>query len=64
MATGFTRQTFSLPPPMLAALKREAEERGMTISELLRHYLRFGGLGQQQGGLDLRRGEDGNDNGS
>ena len=58
MPTGFTRQTFSLPPPMLADLKREAEERNMTLSEMLRHYLRHGGLGKQQGSLDVQR-EDG-----
>ena len=63
MATGFTRQTFSLPPPMLADLKREAEERGMTLSEILRSYLRNGGLGKQQDGLDLQRAEGSNDDG-
>ena len=59
MAERFTRQSFSLPPPMIEDLKREAEERDMSMSQVLRHYLRFGGLGKQQGGLDLRR-EEGN----
>ena len=59
----FIRQSFSMPPPMLEDLKQEAERRGMTMSELLRHYLRFGGLGQQRDGLDLRR-EASNDDGS
>lgn len=64
MPQGFTRQSFSLPPPMLQDLRAEAERRGISLSELVRHYLRFGGLGNQQSGLDLRRTEDGNDNGS
>ena len=64
MAERFTRQSFSLLPPMIEDLRREAEERDMSMSQVLRHYLRFGGLGKQQGGLDLRRKEDSNDHGS
>ena len=56
------RQSFTLPPPMLEDLKREAEKRDMSMSAILREYLRFGGLGKQQPGLDLQRQEasDGN----
>ena len=61
MAKGFTRQSFSLPPPMIEDLRREAEARDMSVSAVLRHYLRFGGLGKQDG-LDLRR-ESGDDDG-
>ena len=57
MGQGFTRQSFSLPPPMLADLRREAESRGMTLSEALRHYLRNSGIGQPHDGVDLRREE-------
>ena len=49
MAKGFTRQSFSLPPPMIEDLKAEAERRDMSVSAVLRHYLRFGGLGKTTG---------------
>ena len=55
MRERFTRQSFSLPPPMLADLKAEAARQGISLSEALRHYLRHGGLGQYREGLDLRR---------
>ena len=32
----------------------------MTLSEIVRFYLRFGGLGKQQGELDLLRRKEGN----
>ena len=60
MADGFTRQSFSMPMVMLADLRHEAEVRGMTLSEIVRFYLRFGGLGKQQGELDLLRRKEGN----
>ena len=46
-----------MPTPMLADLKQEAADKGMTVSELLRQYLRYGGLGQHQDGVDLKRKE-------
>ena len=60
MADGFTRQSVSLPLPMLADLKREAAERDLTLSQLVRAYIRDGRLRDTQGSLDLRR-EDGSD---
>ena len=48
MPERFTRQSFSLPPPMLADLKAEAARQGISLSEALRHYLRHGGLGQHK----------------
>ena len=60
----FTRQSFSLPTPMLNDLKREAEESGMTLSETLRHYIRFGRIRDNQGSPDLRREASADDNGS
>ena len=60
----FTRQSFSLPPPMLRDLKRESEEKGISMSEMLRHYLRFGGLGQHKAGADLQREGGQSDDGS
>ena len=61
MAEHFRSQSFSLPPPMLEDLKREAEAKDLSMSQVLRHYLRFGGLGKHQtGGVDLKReGSDG-----
>ena len=64
MAGRFTRQSFSLPPPMLQDLKKESEERGISMSELLRSYLRFGGLGSHRGGPDLQRDGVSDDHGS
>ena len=49
----FVRHSFSLSPATLADLRKEAAARGMTLSEALRHYLRFAGLGQNQ--VDLKR---------
>ena len=34
------------------------------MSQVLRQYLRFGGLGQHQDGVDLKREEGSDDNGS
>ena len=61
---GFARQSFSMPPVMLQDLRQEAERRDLSMSQVLRQYLRFGGLGQQRDGLDLRREGSVNDNGS
>ena len=55
MGKGFTRQSVSMPPPMLQDLRQEAQRRDMTLSQLVRWYVRFGGLGVTQGELDLRR---------
>jgi hypothetical protein len=60
----FVRHSFSLSPATLADLRKEAEARGMTLSEALRHYLRFAGLGQNQGVLDLKREEGGEKSGN
>lgn len=58
------RTTLSLPAPMLADLKAEATARDMTVSQLLREYIRSARLGDTQGHLDLKR-EGGNvDHGS
>jgi hypothetical protein len=55
MAEGFIRQSFSLPSPMLSDLKKEAAKRDLTLSQLLREYIRHGRLRDAQGELDLRR---------
>ena len=60
----FVRQSFSLPLPMLADLKAEAERRDMSMSQLLRDYIRFGQLRDTQGSLDLRREGGSDDHGS
>ena len=60
MPERFVRQSFSLPPSSLANLRAEAERQGISLSEMLRHYLRHGGLGQHKG-LDLEREGSGND---
>ena len=62
MGKGFVRQSFSMPMPMLADLKEEAARRDLTLSQLIRLYVRFGRLRDTQGSLDLRRqgGSDGN----
>ena len=36
MADGFARQTVSMPSLMLAALKREAKKRDLTVSQVVR----------------------------
>ena len=54
----------SLPPLMLADLKAEAARRDLSLSQLLRAYVRAGQLQGQQGQLDLLRTEGANDNGS
>ena len=59
MPEPFTRQSVSMPPVMLADLKAEAERRDLTLSQLVREYIRFGRLRDGQGSLDLRR-EEGN----
>ena len=58
MPANFQRQSFSLPMPMLESLRQEAKERDLSLSQVLRHYLRNGGLGQHRDSLDLKREED------
>ena len=59
MADGFTRQSVSMPSPLLADLKREAKERDMSLSQLIREYVRHGRR-DAQSGVDLKReGSDG-----
>ena len=41
MADGFARQSVSMPSPMLAALKREAKKRDLTVSQLIRERIRL-----------------------
>ena len=55
MPAHFLRQSFSLPSPMLEELKEEARRLDMTLSALVRAYIRHGRLGDAQGVLDLRR---------
>ena len=57
MTPRFTRQSFTLPPAMLEQLRQEAQARDLSMSQVLRDYLRFGGLGQHQDGVDLKREE-------
>ena len=40
MADGCARQTVSMPSPMLAALKREAKKRDLTVSQVVREKIR------------------------
>ena len=61
MPTGFTRQTFSLPPVLLEDLKAEAKRRDLSLSQLVREYIRAGRVGQPQGGLDVQREDGAND---
>ena len=58
------RHSFSLPPPLLEELRQEAKKRDLSMSQVLRQYLRFGGLGQHQDGVDLKREEGSDDDGS
>ena len=60
----FQRVTFSLPPVMLEELRQEAKKRDLSMSQIMREYLRFGGLGQHQDGPDLKREADTDDHGS
>ena len=59
MPEGFTRQSFSMPPLMLADLKEEALRRDMTLSQLIRELVR-NRTAEPHGGLDLRREEGSN----
>ena len=63
MADGFTRQTVSLPPVMLSDLKKEAKRRDLTLSQLIREYIRSGRLRATHGTPDLQR-EGGSDDDS
>ena len=58
MPEPFTRQSVSMPSPMLSDLKEEAKRRDLTLCQLIREYVRYGRLRDTQGELDLRR-EDG-----
>ena len=64
MGHGFTRQSFSMPALMLEDLRKEAEKRDMTLSQLIRLYVRSGRLRDNPGELDLRREDGSNDHGS
>ena len=55
MPEPFTRQSVSMPPLMLEDLKEEALRRDLTLSQLIRLYVRNGRLRDNQGELDLRR---------
>ena len=54
MGQGFTRQSFSMPLMMLADLKEEARRRDLTLSQLIREYVRHGRR-DAQSGVDLKR---------
>ena len=45
----------SFPPPMLEELRQEAKARDLSLSQLVREYIRAGRLHGGQGELDLRR---------
>ena len=48
----------TFPPVMLEDLKLEAKARDLSLSQLIREYVRSGRMhGGQQGQLDLLRGE-------
>ena len=49
------RASVSFPTPMLSDLKREAKERDLTLSQLIREYIRNGD--GAQGRLDILREE-------
>ena len=55
MPEPFTRQSVSMPLVMLSDLKDEAKRRDLTLSQLVREYVRSGRLRDNQGSLDLRR---------
>ena len=55
------RTTVSLTPPMLEDLRKEARDRDMTLSQLVRHYIRFGRQ-RDTSALDLQRDGSTNDN--
>ena len=55
MAEAFKRQSFSMPMVMLEDLRKEAKERDLTLSQLIRLYVRAGRIRDNQGELDLRR---------
>ena len=44
MPEPFTRQSVSMPPMMLSDLKEEAKRRDLTLSQLVREYIRHGRL--------------------
>ena len=55
----FTRQSVSMPLVMLSDLKEEAKRRDLTLSQLIREYVRHGRR-DAQSGVDLKReGSDG-----
>ena len=63
MSQRFERRSVSMPTPMLEDLKAEAAARDMTLSQLVREYVRYGRVRDTQGTLDLKR-EEGSDSGS
>ena len=63
MGQGFTRQSFSMPMVMLSDLKEEAKRRDLTLSQLIREYVRHGRR-DAQSGVDLKRDEGGEKSGN
>ena len=64
MPEPFTRQSVSMLLVMLSDLKEEAKRRDLTLSQLVRWYVRYGRLRDTQGELDLRREDGSNDHAS
>ena len=64
MAEPFTRQSVSMPLVMLSDLKEEAKRRDLTLSQLIRLYVRHGRLRDAQSGVDLKRDEGGEKSGN
>ena len=60
--TDMRRTAISMPVPMLTDLKQEAERRDMSLSQLIREYIRFG-RHRDTPALDLQREGTTNDNG-
>ena len=60
MPEPFTRQSVSMPMPMLADLKEEAKRRDLTLSQLSQvEYVRHGRLRDAQGERRPASGRDG-----
>ena len=63
MSQRFARRSVSMPTPMLEDLKAEAAARDMSLSQLVREYVRYGRVRDNQGNLDLKR-DQGDDSGN
>ena len=61
--TNIRRTAITMPPVMLANLKQEALDRDMTLSQLIRFYVRSGQLRDPGAAPDLQREGITNDNG-